>query len=298
MARNAKRINGGGVESHPHEVTMTTTLTALEYTAAVARDFAITTAEGAHMRALSTLVAQAIGGGVDDDSVLVQDPRHTGDRATPVDAAADEGARRGFDKGEEVARSALGNRVSDCIYLSEEGGTTTQVLRDMTLVVASDPQDGTTTSLNVLFGYCSVATVDLYIHGRFIHLAGAIVGSGSFDVSWVKTTRPGSLNPRGDVYLRAPRLDPYWHRIPGLREDRSPHTLAAVATDKDRWQAVAQFADRAMAHEGEGGATTWPAIPSRQRFLEGRSRRSWNHMRPRFMIQLSSFPTRCLAAPC
>jgi hypothetical protein len=194
---------------------------------------------------------------------LVQDSRHSGDLAKKVDATTTtttttaDACRRAHTAGLERFEQLFGRRIQHYEYVSEEAGTRTNLLRPHTLITRCDPMDGTTNLLTTLMGFATAVTVDLVGAElkRARHLSGAIVGGGPVDISWSNlTTRSridgSNLQPTGQVFLRIPALGEDWHRLPGLRDDRSHNTLAAVATSAARLNQLTIHRERALSTAG------------------------------------------------
>lgn len=224
--------------------------------ARAARAVAVSAAENA----LETVVAELMKVVDDDDDrlpvVLSQDPKHPGAPARPIDAMAQTAVRRGAESAIEERDAVFSGRVSQICYVGEESGSQTQLIRPGTLVVRSDPLDGTSNAVNLLQGYCSVVTVDyIDIPGkRGRHLGGAILG-GDIDISWEQWSRrsqtgDGYHNALGRVYVRSVRLRTEWRAAEVSQEYRVMANMASVAASESRFRELEAYREAAFAAGG------------------------------------------------
>lgn len=228
----------------------------LEWLSYAARQIAIAGAETAMRAVIEDLLSL-----VDDDDeraigMLSQDPRHAGSPALRIDALAQAAAKNGAEQKWEELRPTLADRARYVAYVGEEAGTQTQIIQPGTLVIRFDPLDGTTNAVNIINGFCSVATVDLIRdqRDRPRHLAGAIIG-GEIDVSWSHWSRRSRqssryVRPIGQVFVRSVRTGRDWRKLDVAQEERNTSSVASVAASHKRFSAFARFRESIFAKDG------------------------------------------------
>jgi hypothetical protein len=225
--------------------------------ARAAHEIVVASAEAGIQAAIRELLSIADDeDGQPDPAVLYQDPQHVGTPARRIDALAQEAAKRGAtDKWHEL-EPTLVDRVENIAYVGEESGSHTQMIRPRTLVVRLDPLDGTTSAVNIVNAFSSVATADFITDpaAPARHLAGAIIG-GEVDVSWMHWSRRGHLKssylrPLGQVLIRSVRVSTGWRQLEVAQDEREALSVASVAASRKRFMAFAPFRDAIFAKEG------------------------------------------------
>lgn len=219
---------------------------AVERLAKAMRGLAICGAESAMEAVIRDLLSV-----VDEEDreagILSQDPRHAGTPARRVDALAQAAAREGAARRWAELYDEVADRVGGVVYVGEEAGNQTQMIKPRTIVVRFDPLDGTTNAVNIVNTFVSVATVDIILglNERPRHLAGAIIG-GEIDVSWAHWSRNSKqtgayIRPLGEVFVRSVRAGTGWLRLDVSQDERDTSSVASVAASAKRFAAFSQF---------------------------------------------------------